>query len=639
MILKLEAKNFLSWKSLNFSFSEGITLIDGWNHDDQSSEGSGKSAILNALAWGLFGKIPKSDVRVDDVIKQGEESCRVEIFLKHKDIQSIVRTRNPNDIFLKLNNGEVVKGTKAVETQQIIENIIELSFDTFCQTIYFSQNYPKKFVTASQEERFKILSEIQNLQIFDKAYKNTHELHKKEFSKEIELKNKINNTANEINNKKELLKQAENFLAQKNNNKEIQRTQINYEIGVKQNLLKELNSNLEKLEDKLIQHNQEETHEKVKQVKALLQERKDLLNELKNQEKVIKNSILNKNSLLLEIEDLQAKLNNLNLKIEELVKFLQNPVTECPTCGKDGYEHNTEESIKELDRLDKLKTNYIKSLTVKENEINILDSLDSGELSKSIEELQNEISEINTDYEELIELKHSLFFTEKEVSNLKKQIFNEENQLNLLIQKLELLDKKDDSQKTLDDISNYTKLIISLNTDLESLKLEHINLCTYMDRLVTLKNGFKEVKIFTFNSLLNDLNNKVNKLLLELFEVPIKVKFINSEKTIELEIYHDNQRKSYGLLSGGESTRVSLAIDLALSEIVFERTSNKFNLRILDEYFKYLSEISMEKCLNLIQKLKGSTILIEHNSIFRSIIDNTFFVEKINGTSSVKEIS
>ena len=155
-------------------------------------------------------------------------------------------------------------------------------------------------------------------------------------------------------------------------------------------------------------------------------------------------------------------------------------------------------------------------------------------------------------------------------------------------------------------------------------------------RLEILKRGFKEIKSFVFNSALQDLTNKTNTYLIELFEVPISIAFTNDNMKIGMDVVYDNKSRGLGLLSGGQFRRVSLAVDLALSDIINTRKGSKFNLLILDEYFKDLSEQSMEKCLKLLERLGKSTILIEHNSIFKSIVDKTFEVELIGGVSSVK---
>ena len=218
MIKSISAKNFLSWENLSFNVSSGVTLIDGWNDDDQTSEGSGKSAVLNAVSWCLYGKLPK-DAKIDEVIRDGQKSCKVSVVLDSGDL--VVRSRGPNDLYLQ-RDGSKIKGSTANETQKLIEEYVGLSFDAFCQVHYFAQNYDKKFLQSNQEDKSKILSEIQDLNLFDKARKEAHELLKKEeaslkdITHQIELEKKeLNSIDLQIQSEEALIAQAINHYESK----------------------------------------------------------------------------------------------------------------------------------------------------------------------------------------------------------------------------------------------------------------------------------------------------------------------------------------------------------------------------------------------------------------------------------------
>ena len=73
MFNKIEASNLFSWEKLEYDVSKGISQIVGFNYDDNTSEGSGKSSIPNILCWVLYGKIPK-EAKIDDVIREGAKS-------------------------------------------------------------------------------------------------------------------------------------------------------------------------------------------------------------------------------------------------------------------------------------------------------------------------------------------------------------------------------------------------------------------------------------------------------------------------------------------------------------------------------------------------------------------------------------
>jgi len=77
-------------------------------------------------------------------------------------------------------------------------------------------------------------------------------------------------------------------------------------------------------------------------------------------------------------------------------------------------------------------------------------------------------------------------------------------------------------------------------------------------------------------------------------------------------------------------------VDLAIADVTLSRKGNKLNLMIMDEYFKDLSIPSMNRVLKILQARKTPTLLIEHNDLFKSIVNQSVEIELRGGTSSVK---
>ena len=117
MFKRITAENLFSWEKLDYTIPGGISQVTGWNSDDQSSEGSGKSSCFNILSWVLYGKIPK-DAKIDDVIRQGQKSGSGVVELKSG--QWIYRSRSPNKLQILEVNGTITQGKDAKETQLLI---------------------------------------------------------------------------------------------------------------------------------------------------------------------------------------------------------------------------------------------------------------------------------------------------------------------------------------------------------------------------------------------------------------------------------------------------------------------------------------------------------------------------------------
>ena len=702
MLSKIVAKNFLSWKDLSFNITKGATLVDGWNEDDQRSEGSGKSAVLNAISWGVFGKLPK-DANVDEVIKDGESSCSV--ILEFDNGDAIVRSRKPNDLFI-LKAGSTIKGKDARETQSFIEEYIGCNFETFCQSVYFAQNYDKKFLSSNQEDKGKILSSIQNLQVFDKARKEVMDLLKLETDKLTKLKNQVQVEENNLNHYRSQKAMMESFIADKINKHKQEVSRITQQRDYLEGHVKKTQSDIQVLNQKVLSIDldaltKDETE--LNQVKSDHSTQLSSVSFQKSQVDSVRKTILSKENegkvLANKYNSLQTKKQNLtNLeshpsyirllsdqkkagdvtshpsyvrqfkKKGELEAFIANPSKTCPSCGTELKNVDTSHVQQELNGINhELQTMVSNSASdvqrISQDILNfeIQFKKDSENIDLEMAEVLNQLQVIS-DYldQNKIPSLDDLTAQELQLRTVLQQIDQALQQTNfkklersqLLSQHSSLMNQfgsyvsqRDSYEKALQDlgepdVSQDQMKLGQMDNQLNHAEVKLIEVRGLVDattihsqRLESLKDGFKEIKSYVFSNALNELNFRTNEYLRELFDLDATIKFSNDDQKIESKITLSGKDRSLGLLSGGQNRRFNLAVDLALADIVSYRKTSKLDLLVFDEYFKDLSEISMEKSLNLLKDRKCPVILIEHNSIFKNIVDNTFFVRLQNGTS------
>jgi exonuclease SbcC len=629
MIKSISAINFQSWKSLSFEFESGVTLIDGFNYDDETSEGSGKSAILNAMCWGLYGKLPK-DAKIDEVIKEGEKSCQVIVVLE--DV-SIYRSRKPNELkIVRHENNEVIKGKDAKETQNMIEKLIGLSFDTFCQTIYFAQNYPKRFVTSTQEERGKILSEIQDLNVFDKARKEVMNLIKLEESNLKDIRHKLEIQSIHYTNKS---RDIESIVQQHNNaidrkNQQIQ--MVESKIQQKQVNIDEAKKELVVLQENIKSNNISNLEQDKEELVKLANINRLNIAKLESALENVSDTKRANNNLKSEVVDYDRRIAKIVEQIHKLQDFIKDPSEECPTCGTalgdadtSHAEHELTTCFANLEKLDKEKEEI--AARIKDDS-----QIDAPGIVAELTKQQEKLNKINETLSE-IDLRKTKYNNNVNALNYKNNLIETFTyDITQLQQDLELIknqplgDLQDKIQILKDECEHILKEMGSINKLVKEKE-------TRIIRLGHLKSGFKEVKSYTFNSVLNELTVKTNQYLTELFDMPLKLQFTNDNMKIQLDIKTGQISRGFGMFSGGQQRRIGLAIDLALSDIVTSRTGTKVDLLILDEPFQNLSESSMVKCINLLTKISKKLVIIEHNTIAKSIVNNTFTVELKDGTS------
>ena len=627
MITNIQAVNFLSWKQLDFTVPDGVTLIDGWNEDDGTSEGSGKSAILNALSWAIYGKIPK-DAKIDDVIKLGEKDCAVVVTFA--DGSRILRQRKPNDLKILDADGSEIKGKDAKETQKLVEDRFGFSFDVFCQTIYFAQNYDKKFITANQEEKGKILSEVQDLSSFDKARKETMALIKREEYDVEQQKNKI-----------QLLRKDQEVLNVKISS---HRNLYEQKVQAKTNTLERLKADIIKCSED-IERNAAWIEVQRKNLTGVDEERyaklQAELQELNNKAAVNNEKLVNINAeskrrvdLMQQGQKYGARCKALDAKIQKLVEFKQNPNKSCPTCGTVLGEHDTSHVDVEIQELETEKKEIYGMLNDVASQL-ATPAQNEDALNEVAVEINTKVKDVNQKLQHIDAARRKVENFERDKLSVEQSNKDLENKAHTLHKEYQELEAKpiimETSEEALNAEFNHIETQIGeIHTILET-KNQHLI------RLNALKSGFKEVKLHVFNSLLNEINARAAQYINKLFDVPVTLRFVNDNMKINTDITLNGESRGLGLLSGGQFRRVSLATDLALSDVISARRGKSQGILILDEYFKDLSEQSMEKCLDLLKARQQSVVLIEHNSIFKSIVDNTFFVNLKQGTSYAEE--
>ena len=196
---KVYMKNFLSIREAEIDLdNRGLVLIEGKNKTNEAfqSNGSGKSSLLDAIVYAIYDTTSKG-VKADDVVNnienkntavilegvRGEDIIRIERYRKH--------SKNKNKVFLFLNDKDISE--KSVrDTNEVIEKIVGVDYNTFINSVLFSQgNGAGRFSTATDKEKKEILENLVNLNI----YADAQEIAKQKVKeKQEEINENIRNT-------------------------------------------------------------------------------------------------------------------------------------------------------------------------------------------------------------------------------------------------------------------------------------------------------------------------------------------------------------------------------------------------------------------------------------------------------------
>jgi DNA repair exonuclease SbcCD ATPase subunit len=418
---KVRWKNFLStgnsFTEIDFQRSPN-TLIIGNN-------GAGKSTILDALCFGLFGKPFRKINKPQLVNSINNSNVVVEIeFAIGKKEYKVIRGIKPNVFEVWCNGAMVDQNAASKDYQEHLEKfILKLNFKSFTQVVILGSASFVPFMQLTPADRRAIIEDLLDIGIFSSMNGVV-----KERMSEI----KEQTTAN----KYQMELAAEKIKFQKQNIEE-HKTRSNTEIEKKK---KEVNDSID--QNFTLQRNIE-----------LIQKHIDVL-QSKIQDKLATEKKSNK---LLQLE---SKLESRLKKLEKEYKFYEEN-HDCPTC-KQGIADTFRRS--QLSGIDKTKGEIGTGIIDIETKIQ--------EANNRIEEIQKIVKHIQEHNNEIVKHNSTISAINTYISKLQKEIeelsatkdsLEEENaKLKELQQELgELVDK----QKEISEQKQYYEFAGSLLKD------------------------------------------------------------------------------------------------------------------------------------------------------------------------------
>ena len=157
-------KNFLStgdqWTEIDFCESAS-TLIVG-------SNGAGKSTMLDALCFGLFGKAFRKINKPQLINSINEKGLKVEVtFSIGKDEYRVFRGIKPNVFELYKNNKLIDQDAATKDTQKYLEQtVLKLNFKSFTQVVILGSSTFVPFMQLPAAHRREVIEDLLDINIF-----------------------------------------------------------------------------------------------------------------------------------------------------------------------------------------------------------------------------------------------------------------------------------------------------------------------------------------------------------------------------------------------------------------------------------------------------------------------------------------
>ncbi|HVU10697.1 MAG TPA: SMC family ATPase, partial [Phototrophicaceae bacterium] len=184
--IRLEIKNFLAYRSPDSVRFDGIHLacLTGVN-------GAGKSSLLDAITWALWGKARAK--RDEELVHLGQNDMYVLLEFEQQGLRyQVIRRRNRGrsvgslELFSLDEDGNPnnISEPNMRATQERINRLLNLDYETFVHSAFLQQGKADAFTTKTPRERKQILSDILGLARWE-GYEEAAKAKVKEIETEI----------------------------------------------------------------------------------------------------------------------------------------------------------------------------------------------------------------------------------------------------------------------------------------------------------------------------------------------------------------------------------------------------------------------------------------------------------------------
>lgn len=624
--------------------NQGIVIVRGINEyeDKATSNGSGKSSIFEAIVFALFEETSSGEKTVSNRITGQGYSIKLDFDVDNNHYTILRQCSGSKSNVTLYKNDVDISARNKTDTNKLIESILGISKNLFLDSVFLSQNISTNLASLSptaRKERLEILTNTDQL---------INDFKEKLKQKQLDYENKrveLQLEQNKLNGNKEAL-------SNQINNLQLKLQEIDYKIQQRDQL-----GNIDTI------NNEIETANKNIEIQKYDLQQKDI--EIEQCEQDIKefrdtgnNDITLKDKLVADINgkssEIQQQNNEINMLEYEInqsstiinrenfeIDKVKNSDT-CPTCGRK-YENVNEDHINNIinehqnninNELEKQKQLQDKITTTKGLIVN---------LTQEQMNIQNELNNVNIKINEFNEILNQKEDKRRRLTSERQMITNNILQINNLIQSLQ--GKKE--QILSFDVGNKDE-VIRMQQDVQN-QINEIDdkVKTYEDKLTENNNYIESIKhslqLVTKDFRTYLLQNSIQYLNQQLFKYSHQL-FSNDKDIIQIS---DNDTKldiklgqaPYESLSGGEKTRVNIALLLAQKSLASIVGNITCNMIILDEILGYCDAEAETNVVNLITSELNtleSIFMISHKEIPIGYDTELTVIKNKDGLTSIK---
>ena len=400
---KISWKNFLSTGN---QFTE-VQLDECQNSLIIGTNGAGKSTILDALTFVLFGKSFRKINKPQLINSTNEKDCVVNIDFRIGSVEwSIVRGIKPN-IFEIYRDGKLLDQAASANDQQkyLEQTILKMNYKSFTQIVILGSSNFTPFMQLPASGRREVIEDILDIKVFS--------------------------TMNNII-KDQLRKHREDIKVLN-----LKKESVSDKVLMQENFIKELDTRgkntLQKYEDKISELNID--------IDVFNQDNKIEEKEIRRYRKELE-SVEDAKTKIRKLGNLKGKISQKMDSIKREQNFFSDNLT-CPTC---------EQTIEESFRTQRLKNSNTKLKELEDGFEQLIDTIKSEEFRESVydnitKSIMESQSKISTNSAKISSLQAQITGLNHEIKTLNDQATNKNEE------QQKLNDYKERLEKVFDDLT------------------------------------------------------------------------------------------------------------------------------------------------------------------------------------------
>lgn len=643
-ITNVTIENFLGIGDAAINLQDkGLVLVQGENLDDPSadSNGSGKSSMIDAVFWGLYGKTARG-LGGDDVINRviGKQ-CVVTIELEDgEDTSVITRWRKAkgfhkrSGVTVTINGADQSGGTDAL-TQAEINKIVGCSEQVFAAAVYAGQEAMPDVPSLTDRQLKSLIEEAAGIDLIETAYEIARENLRDLSGDQDDAKLKEDQARDAVDRAKRQIEAVEDDIEGWEKSRESRVKEATSEAAALKERAKEIKSEIDEFDLAGVNNQIATVEEKIEALDSQLQdidqaiagvsEENDKAREL-NEE--VSNARHAFNDGKKSAERIAETFKRQKQKFENVESQVGEPCGECgkPTTEDDlaDVKANLKETLRELkETYEAAREDVTSRKATFEAAESARDEFEANRTDISAQQAQQR--DLMQQQRDLTSEQNKLSATLSELPRLEekyqqvKERFDEKREQ---IKKLKA--EKNPHGKSLDrhkkDLADAEKKVAAAEKAFSEVSKQVV-----VAKATVQVFGPKGVRAHILDTVTPFLNDRTAHYLATLSDGSLEAVWstltegrdgeLKEKFTIGVEKFGTG---TFASLSGGEKRKVRLATTLALQDLVASRATKPIELWIGDEIDTALDPAGLERLMSLLEmkaREKGTVLIVSHHDL------------------------